>query len=219
MTLSKNSVSKLYNSPLSKTTISLIASAPEEKKDDDKEEDLPTAISSSLALALFLGSIQALVFVIGARHILAASGIHASSAMYLPAMAFMRARALSAPTSTLWLVATNVFRGLGDASTPMVCAILFNVANLIGDYILIEKLKVGIAGTAFGTTIAQFVALIPLLVVLNKKVPFWTKLSPNSFVKYLSRYSRAGFFLVGRSVARIAAVSYISRRSVSTMNM
>ena len=156
------------------------------------------------------------MFIVGARQILAAAGIQASSAMYLPAMAFMRARALSAPTSTVWLVATNVFRGLGDASTPMVCAIIFNLANLVGDYILIEKLKVGIAGTALGTTIAQFMALVPLMMVLNKKVPFLNKLSPSSFTKYLSTYGRAGVFLVGRSMARIAAVSYISRRSVST---
>lgn len=212
---SQNSVSKLYNSPLSKTTISLIASASGEREDPDDEEDhLPTAVASALALALLMGSIQALVFMIGARQILYANGIHSSSAMFIPAMAFMRARALSAPTSTLWLVATNVFRGLGDATTPMLCAILFNVVNLTGDYILIEKLKVGIAATALGTTVAQFVALLPLLVIMNRRVSYWMNLSFSSFGRYLSRYGRAGVFLIGRSIARIAAVSYISRRSV-----
>lgn len=219
---SQNSVSKLYNSPLSKTTISLIASASgEQKQDDGKEEEalsssLPTAVSSALALALLLGSLQAILFVIGAKQILHASGIHKSSAMYLPAMAFMKARAWSAPTSTVWLVATNIFRGLGDASTPLICAILFNIANMVGDYVLIEKMKVGIAGTALGTTLAQFAALFPLLFLLNRRVNFWMKISFKSFGRYLSRYGAAGIFLVGRSMARIAAVSYISRQSVRT---
>jgi Na+-driven multidrug efflux pump len=215
---SQNSVSKLYNSPLSKTTISLIASASGERDDPEDDEDhLPAAVASALALALLMGSVQALVFVVGARHILDAAGIQSSSAMFIPAMSFMRARALSAPTSTLWLVATNVFRGLGDATTPMLCSILFNVVNMVGDYILIEKLKVGIAATALGTTVAQFVALFPLLVVMNRRVPYWNKLSLSSFGRYLSNYGRAGVFLVGRSIARIAAVSYISRRSVSSI--
>ena len=209
-------MSKLYNSPLSKTTISLIATASGEREDPNDEKDhLSTAVSSALLLALMLGMVQALVFFIGARNILQAAGIHHSTEMYTPAMSFIRARALSSPTSTLWLVATNVYRGLGDATTPMFCAILFNIVNMIGDYVLIEKVKVGIAGTALGTTIAQFVALVPLLVILNRRVPYWMNLNLKSFRRYLSRYGRAGIYLIGRSIARIAAVSYISRRSVS----
>lgn len=197
----------------------MIGSASGERDSPSDDEDhLPTAVSSALALALLLGTVQALVFVIGARQILQAAGIDHASAMYIPALSFMRARALSSPTSTLWLVATNVFRGLGDATTPMLCAVLFNVVNMVGDYVLIEKVKVGIAGTALGTTIAQFVALIPLLVVLNQKVPYWMSINRRSFGRYLSRYGRAGVFLVGRSIARIAAVSYISRRSVRSSN-
>jgi Na+-driven multidrug efflux pump len=193
----------------------MIATASGEREDPNDEKDhLATAVSSALLLALLLGTVQALVFFIGARRILGAAGIHYAAEMYTPAMSFMRARALSAPTSTLWLVATNVFRGLGDATTPMLCAILFNVVNMLGDYVLIEKVKVGIAGTALGTTIAQFVALIPLLTVLNQRVPFWMNINLKSFRRYLSRYGKAGIYLIGRSVARIAAVSYISRRSV-----
>ena len=211
---SQNSVSKLYNSPLSKTTISLIASSSGERKQPKGEDSLPAAVSSALVVALVLGSFQAFLFVVGARQILSASGIGESSAMFVPAMSFMRARAWSSPTSTLWLVATNTFRGLGDASTPLICALLFNVVNVLGDYLLIEKFKIGIAGTAIGTTIAQFVALVPLLILLNRRVAFWKKFNLESFGRYLARYGTAGVFLVGRSMARVAAVSYISRQSV-----
>jgi Na+-driven multidrug efflux pump len=212
---SHNSVSKLYNSPLSKTTISLIASSSGERKYERNDEDpLPTAVSSALAVALLLGSIHAFLFVVCARQILSASGIEESSAMFVPAMAFMRARAWSAPTSTLWLVATNTFRGLGDASTPLVCSLVLIIANLAGDYLFIEKFQIGIAGTALGTTIAQFVALVPLLILLNRKVAFWMKINLKVFGRYLAQCGTAGVFLVGRSMARIAAVSYVARRSV-----
>lgn len=240
---SQNSVSKLYNSPLSKTTISLVASASGKRQarqdeatanatstntasasvvvsnDDEKEattmESLPVVVSSALLLAVMLGTIQALVFCIGAKSILHASGIDYGTDMYAPAMSFMKARALSAPTATLWLVATNVFRGLGDATTPLMCAILMNLVNWLGDYLLIRKFHVGIAATAIGTTVAQFVALLPLLYRLQRRhVRFWMKTSLASFRQYLQRYGAAGIYLIGRSMARIAAVSYCARRSV-----
>jgi len=211
---SQNSVSKIYNSPLSKTTISLIGSSLGGNRTQDETDPLPTVVASSLAVAFVLGSFQAFIFIVGARQILQASGVGESSSMFIPALTFMRARAWSSPTATLWLVATNIFRGLGDASTPLICALLFNILNIGGDYLLIEQFNIGIGGTAWGTTVAQFVALVPLIVLLNGRVAFWKKISLKSFHRYLTRYGTAGVFLVGRSMARVAAVSYISRQAV-----
>jgi Na+-driven multidrug efflux pump len=75
------------------------------------KDKLSTAISSALALALLVGFLQLVVFTIGASQILAMTGVSHSSTMYLPAVAFMRARASAAPSATIWLVATNAFRG------------------------------------------------------------------------------------------------------------
>jgi Na+-driven multidrug efflux pump len=75
------------------------------------KDQLSAAVSSALFLAFLIGSIQSIVFIFGAGPGVELSGIAPSSTMYAPAKAYMRARAFSAPSATLWLVATNIFRG------------------------------------------------------------------------------------------------------------
>lgn len=112
---SQAAVSKLYNSPLSKTTISLIASkygaARSDSASETEKEQLSAAVSTGLLLALTVGLVQLVVFTTLARPILGAMGVSRSSDMAESATSYMRVRALNAPASTLWLVSNGVFRG------------------------------------------------------------------------------------------------------------
>jgi Na+-driven multidrug efflux pump len=75
-------------------------------------DELSNAVTSGLVLGFLVGVMQLGVFTIFARPILAATGIPDSSSMHRSAISYMRARALSAPPATLWLVATGAFRGM-----------------------------------------------------------------------------------------------------------
>jgi putative MATE family efflux protein len=214
---SQAAVSKLYTSALSKTTISFIAAkcgALRGEESHDAKEELSSVVTTGLMLAAIVGFMQLAVFSLFAGPILAAMGISRASEMAPTATAYMKARAFAAPAATLWLVANGIFRGFGDTLTPLKCSILLNIVNYVLDPVMIFKpLNLGAGGAAAATAIAQTVALLPLLFILQNRIQLiiqghWRDLS-DSMKKYIS----AGSFILIQTVARIAAFSYCSRRS------
>lgn len=49
----------------------------------------------------------------------------------------------------------GVFRGLGDTRTPLYATVACNLLNIILNPLLIFGCKMGVAGSALGTLIAQ----------------------------------------------------------------
>jgi hypothetical protein len=169
------SVSKLYNDPLLRTSISLVAAAspppdcgrktaaaPSDRPPASVAE-LSRAVSSALLLAGVIGLVQACVYGLWSAPIIHAMGVPPSSPMHAPAVAYLRVRALGAPGATLWLVANGVFRGLGDTATPLRWALAFAALNAALDPLFIFTLGFGCPGAAAGTVVAQYAALAPLL--------------------------------------------------------
>jgi Na+-driven multidrug efflux pump len=235
-------------------------------------EELAKAATSGLVVALAIGLLQFACFTLLAEPIVRASGISPSTntcrnTMYATAVSYTRARATSAPSSTVWLVTTGIFRGtvsfsmsqvrpvpctctvsvpprnpfrslkqtflfhllkwekgLGDATTPLYFALLFNGLNIVLNYLFVTKLQmVGIVrGVPLLTTVAQTLALIPLLLRLHKKVPFLPFLDTRTamtmtvsdLVDQFRRYCTAGIYLLGRSIVRLSAISYCTRYAV-----
>ena len=112
---------------------------------------------------------------------------------------------------------SNLLRGqgLGDATTPLLCAIIFNILNFFSDHIFIRRCNLGIVGSALATLLSQTLALILMMVKKKKKVPIrWFQLKYSSFIDYLARYGKAGMYLLARSMARVGAFSYCSRQII-----
>lgn len=84
---------------------------------------------------------------------------------------------------------------------------------MLDPVMIFKPLNLGAGGAAMATAIAQTVALVPLLWILQKRV----KLSIQGHWKALSdsmkQYVSAGSFIMIQTVARIAAFSYCSRQS------
>ena len=159
------SVSKLYNDPLLRTTISLVAA-----KDGEGPTVRANAVSTALLLALVVGVVQGAFFFVFARSVLRLSLVTPESAMYPSALAYLRICSLGAPAATLWLATNGIFRGLGDTTTPLACALAFTGLNAIFDPLLIFNCGMGAAGAAAGTAMAQTIALVPLLLALQRKL-------------------------------------------------
>ena len=124
-------VSKLYNDPLLRTSISLVAtqdgksrsigsscssdsdSDSDVQSDQERVDGMSVAVSSALLLALSVGLIQAIVYYLFASNIIGAMGVSSTSTMYHSAFSYLKIRALGTPAATLWLVTNGVFRGLG----------------------------------------------------------------------------------------------------------
>ena len=76
-----------------------------------------------------------------------------------------------------FIVAYNVlgaaFRGIGDSKTPLLTVTIACVVNIIGDYLLVGPLHMGVAGAAIATVLAQAISVVlSLLFTKHKGLPF-----------------------------------------------
>ena len=67
----------------------------------------------------------------------------------------------------------SIFRGLGDAKTPLIAVGIACVFNIVGDYIFVAIFNLGSSGAAIATVLAQFISvIISLLMIRRAKLPF-----------------------------------------------
>jgi len=211
-------VSKLYNDPLLRTSISLVSSKNGKKRglqdDDNADESLSVEVSSALLLALVVGVVQLVVYTVLAKAITLGMGVNQSSPMWYSAVSYLRVRALGTPAATLWLVTNGIFRGLGDTRTPLIFSLLFTALNAILDPLFIFTFHFGASGAAAGTAIAQYTALIPLMLALNKKVKIDVVGQLDKLKDSLKAYLSAGSFVLLRTLGKVFAYSVCAREAV-----
>lgn len=67
----------------------------------------------------------------------------------------------------------SIFRGLGDAKTPLIAVGIACVFNIVGDYIFVAIFNLGSSGAAIATVLAQLISvIISLLMIRRAKLPF-----------------------------------------------
>ncbi len=119
---------------------------------------------AGLWLAVGLGLALTTVGLLAAPFIVDAMG--ASDTVRPFALTYLRISLLGAPLVTVMLAGVGYLRGTQDARTPLLIAIAANVANLGLELLFVYGFDWGIAGSAWGTVIAQalsaaaFVALL-----------------------------------------------------------
>lgn len=118
--------------------------------------DLRAAIRQGMDgiwLALLLGAAVVAVVVPSAPTLVALFGSSDTAAPY--ATTYLRISALGIPAMLVVLAATGVLRGLQDTKTPLYVAVAGFVANGALNAGLVYGADLGIAGSAWGTVIAQ----------------------------------------------------------------
>lgn len=67
----------------------------------------------------------------------------------------------------------SIFRGIGDATMPLITVAIACVLNIIGDLVLVALLQMGTAGAAIATVAAQAVSVVLSLVLIRRReLPF-----------------------------------------------
>lgn len=211
-------VSKLYNDPLLRTSISLVASQDGKSRGSDDsaaeaKRELSIAVSSALLLAFCVGMVQLVIYSILSSGIIRGMGLDSLSPMWQSAVSYLRVRALGTPAATLWLVTNGIFRGLGDTRTPLVYSFVFTVLNIILDPLFIFTLGFGASGAAAGTAIAQYAALVPLMMALNRKVKIDVISQLSELGNSLKKYLEAGSFVLIRTFGKVFAYAVCARQA------
>jgi putative MATE family efflux protein len=123
-----------------------------------------------LWLALVLGLAAAVAMLLLAPDL--ASWLGARGQVQASATTYLRISSLSVPAMLLNFASTGVLRGLQDTRTPLVVALVGFPANIVLNVTLVYGAHLGIAGSAWGTALAQLgmsTALICVVVRLARR--------------------------------------------------
>ncbi|MBQ1096396.1 MATE family efflux transporter [Streptomyces sp. NPDC097107] len=118
--------------------------------------DLQSAIRQGMDgiwLALLLGAAVITVVLPTAPSLVELFGASDTAAPY--AITYLRISALGIPAMLVVLASTGVLRGLQNTRTPLYVAIAGFLANAVLNVVLVYGADLGIAGSAWGTVIAQ----------------------------------------------------------------
>ena len=129
--------------------------------------DRPGAIAGGIDgtwLAIALGTVTAAAVATAAEPLCRIFG--ASNAALEQAVIYLRISALGIPAMLVVLATTGVLRGLQDTKTPLIAAVGGFGLNIVLNLWFVHGLGWGIAGSAWGTVIAQTVMAIGLVTVL-----------------------------------------------------
>ncbi len=119
-----------------------------------------------LWLAVAIGfAVLAVAWPLAPRIVLA---FGAGSAVSQQAITYLRISLIGAPAMLAVLAGTGVLRGLQDTRTPLFVAVVANAVNIALNATLVLGLHWGIAGSAWGTAIAQTGSGIAYLVVVAR---------------------------------------------------
>ncbi|MEU7163369.1 MATE family efflux transporter [Streptomyces morookaense] len=163
--------------------------------------DLPAAIRQGMDgiwLALILGAAVTAAVLLAAP---ALAGLFGSSPTAAPyAVTYLRISALGIPAMLAVLAATGVLRGLQDTRTPLLVAVGGFAANAALNVALVYGAGLGIAGSAWGTVIAQCaMAAVYLAVVVRGARRHGASLRPDA--AGIRACARAGAPLLVRTLS------------------
>src|SRR5450755_3129622 len=84
------------------------------------------------------------------------------------AVTYLRISLLGAPSMLAVLAGTGVLRGLQDTRTPLAVALAANIVNIVLNATFVLGLHWGIAGSAWGTVLAQTAAAVAYLITVGR---------------------------------------------------
>ncbi len=121
------------------------------------------------------------------------------------ATTYLRVAFLGVVPLLVMLAATGILRGLQDTRTPLVVAVVGNLANIVANLALVYGLDLGLAGSALGSVLAQLGSALALLaVVVRAARRQGVRLQP--VPAGVRRAARAGVALVVRTLTLRASL-------------
>lgn len=98
--------------------------------------------------------------------------LHAPAEAASQTSSYLRICGIGAVFITAYNVIGAVFRGLGDARTPLITVAIACAVNIAGDLVLVAGCGLGAAGAAIATVSAQGVSVLCSLLLIRRPLPF-----------------------------------------------
>ncbi len=123
--------------------------------------------TGGLWLAVGLGAVLGGLLAVASRPLAGVLG--SSPEVEGHATTYLLVSAPAVPAMLLVLAATGALRGVLDLRTPLVVTVVANLLNVALNLLLVHGAGLGVAGSAAGTAIAQWVAALWLVVVVLRR--------------------------------------------------
>lgn len=138
---------------------------------EKKLDQAGKAIGSGIVLFLVIAVIATVIFAGFASFF--ASMLKAPEEAYESTVHYLQICSLG----IIFIIAFNalgsIFRGIGDSKMPLLTVSIACVANIFGDLLLVAVFKMGAAGAALATIMAQAVSVLLSFIIISKKeLPF-----------------------------------------------
>lgn len=134
-------------------------------------EEAGRAIGSGICLFAVFAVLLTLLMTVGAEFL--AGLLHAPAEAFAQTAMYIRICGAGSVFIVSYNVLGAVFRGIGDAKTPLITVVIACIINIAGDLLLVAVFHLGAAGAALATVAAQAISVvISLLIIRKKKLPF-----------------------------------------------
>lgn len=97
-------------------------------------------------------------------------GMGGHGAVLADAVTYLRISAIGTPFVLVALVGNGYLRGVADTRTPLRVVIVANAVNIVLELVLVYGLGLGIAGSAWGTVVAQLLAAVWFSVLVARRI-------------------------------------------------
>ena len=142
-----------------------------QKIGEGRAEEAGTAVGSGMCLFGVLTLVVTAVMLAAAPA--AASLLKAPADAYDGTVTYVRICCAGAVFIVAYNLLGSVFRGIGDSKMPLVTVAIACVLNIVGDLVLVAVFRMGVAGAAIATVLAQAVSvLLSLLIIRRRSLPF-----------------------------------------------
>lgn len=162
-------------------------------------------VAVSLAwMCIALSAVLLVIFVAVPGPVVRAFGASARAAP--DATVYLRISAIGLPFLLCTAPALNYLRGLQDTRTPLLITVGANVVNIVLEVVLVYGFRVGIAGSAWGTVVAQMLAFGAYATVVIPRIRS-THAARRPQTRDVREITRLGGYMLVRTLALTAALT------------
>ncbi|WP_455543676.1 MATE family efflux transporter [Intestinibacter sp.] len=156
-----------------------------QKLGEGKRKEAGNVVGSGISIFVVLAVIITIVLVTLASSV--ASFMNTPSEAFGGTVNYIRICSAGTVFIISYNVIGSVFRGLGDAKTPLMTVAIACVSNIIGDLILVGVFKMAATGAALATVLAQAISVIlSLIIIVKQGLPFEFSIQSIKFHKELT---------------------------------
>ncbi len=134
-----------------------------------KPGDACKAAGQLVTVTILVSAVVTVIALAGGRHLLGGIFGRVERSVMDNAQTYFWITALSYPFIGLYNACAALFRAMGNSKVSMTTSMVMNIINIVGNYICVFILHMGVSGVAYPTLLSRIVAAVMMFVLIQNK--------------------------------------------------